>query len=497
MDVNIQISIFCGAVDLQTAGSGYWLRCEVFFASWDAAGVLLMRPRCKATAPALVLIGLAAISPQLATGAEERHRPPNIVFILADDLGWADVAFHGGNAPTPHLDRLAQESLELTQHYVAPVCSPTRTGLLTGRYWSRFGVTSPQNERALPWDTMTLPRALQDAGYETCLTGKWHLGSKPEWGPNHFGFDHSYGSLAGGVGPWNHFYKQGPFSRTWHRNEELIEEAGHVTDLIAQEAIQWIGGRKEKPFLLYVPFTAVHLPVKEPGEWLERVPRQIQGDVPRHYAACIMHLDDAVGRIVAALEKAGQRENTLVIFTSDNGGSTAQNNDTKYPADEYSTGKLPGNNVPLRGQKGTLYEGGIRVPTIASWPGKLKPGRFNAPLHIVDWAPTFCALAGRRPQPSPNWDGMNVWPLLFGAADAEPRLLYWTAPGFRARAVREGDWKLIVQGAGAAAKRELFNLAADPNETTDLAGKHADKVADLERKLADVSQTDRDSVARD
>jgi arylsulfatase A-like enzyme len=160
--------------------------------------------------------------------AQAVESQPNIVFIIADDLGWADVAFHGGNAPTPNLDRLLGSSLELTQHYVAPVCSPTRAGLLTGRHWSRFWVNSPTYTRALPWDTITLPRALQSAGYETCLIGKWHLGSLPECGPNHFGFDHSYGSLAGGVGPWNHRYKQGPYSVTWHRNETLLEDPGHA-----------------------------------------------------------------------------------------------------------------------------------------------------------------------------------------------------------------------------------------------------------------------------
>src|SRR5687767_9211681 len=154
---------------------------------------------------------LAATISLVCTFPASAAPPPNLVFIMADDLGWADVEFHGGNAPTPNLDKLAAEGLELAQHYVAPVCSPTRTGLLTGRCWSRFGVTNPQNERALPWDTLTLPRALQAAGYETCLAGKWHLGSKPEWGPNRFGFNHSYGSLAGGVGPWDHHYKQGPF----------------------------------------------------------------------------------------------------------------------------------------------------------------------------------------------------------------------------------------------------------------------------------------------
>lgn len=445
----------------------------------------------------LIALTLAVIVALICTPAPAAETKPNFVFIIADDLGWADVAFHGGNAPTPNLDKLAAANLELTHHYVAPVCSPTRSGLMTGRCWSRFGVTNPQNERALPWDTVTLPRALQAAGYETCLTGKWHLGSKPEWGPNHFGFDHSYGSLAGGVGPWDHFYKQGPFSTTWHRNEQLLVEQGHVTDLIAQEAIRWLAERKDRPFFLYVPFTAVHLPVKEPAEWLARVPSHIEGDVPRHYAACVMHLDDAVGRIVAALDKSGKRENTLLIFTSDNGGSTAGNSDQKYPADDYPEGKLPGNNAPLRGQKGQLYEGGIRVPAIASWPGKLKAGKSMAPLQITDWMPTFCALADCVPDKNLKWDGTNIWPVLTGKATRDSHLLYWTAPGFRSRAIRDGNWKLIVHGSGDAANSELFNLASDPNEITNLAQKMPEKAADLLSKMAEVAKADRDAVAKD
>ena len=436
-------------------------------------------------------ISLVCSAPLLAAS------PPNLVFIIADDLGWSDVAFHGGNAPTPKLDKLAAEGSELTQHYVAPVCSPTRTGLLTGRCWSRFGVTRPQNQRALPWDTLTLPRALGAAGYETCLVGKWHLGSKPEWGPNHFGFDHSYGSLAGGVGPWNHDYKQGPFQTTWHRNEQLLVEHGHVTDLITAEAVNWIEKRSEKPFFLYVPFTAVHLPVKEPAEWLARVPGTIEGDVPRHYAACIMHLDDAVGRIVAALEKADKRRSTLLVFTSDNGGSTAENSDQQYPPDGYPAGKLTGNNSPLRGKKGDLYEGGIRVPTIASWPGILPAGKCNMPLQITDWMPTCCALAGHTPHENPKWDGANVWQVLAEKAALAPRPLYWTAPGFRSRAVRLGDWKLIAHGDGASPRLELFNLASDPNESTDLAPRMPEKVKELETRLAEIAKTDRDAVAND
>lgn len=440
-----------------------------------------------------LLMALIVIS-VTAGAADDR---PNIVFIMADDLGWADVGFHGGNAPTPHLDRLAADNLELTQHYVAPVCSPTRTGLMTGRCWSRFGVTSPQNERALPWDTVTLPRALKAAGYDTCISGKWHLGSLPEQGPNHFGFDHSYGSLAGGVGPWNHFYKEGQFSSTWHRNETLLTEEGHVTDLIADEAIGWIKQRTDRPFFLYVPLTAVHLPVKEPADWLARVPAGIRGDVPRHYAACIMHLDDAVGRIVVTLDKAGKRSNTLLVFTSDNGGSTAENADQKYPADDYPRGRLTGNNAPLRGQKGTLYEGGIRVPTIVCWPAKLKSGRCDIPLQITDWMPTLCSLAQHTPETNLKWDGTDIWPILTGHPKRESHVLYWTAPGFKSRAVRVGDWKLIEHGQSDAAKYELFDLANDPNEKTDLAEKLPNQVASLRKQLMAISLSDNDAIVRD
>lgn len=447
--------------------------------------------------PSILLSMLFAI---FAGVTSAKAAPPNMVFIMADDLGWADVGFHGGTAPTPNLDRLAREGLELTRHYVAPVCSPTRAGLLTGRFWSRFGVTTPQSERALPWPTVTLPRALKSAGYETALCGKWHLGSKPEWGPNHFGFDHTYGSLGGGVGPWDHAYKKGPFSATWHRDETLISEEGHVTDLITQEAVKWLEQRPAgKPFFLYLPYTAVHLPVKEPDEWVARVPASISGEVARHYAACIMHLDDAVGRILATLEKTGRRSETLVVFTSDNGGSTAENNGQSYPPDDYPSGPLPGNNKPLRGEKGQLYEGGIRVPCVLSWPSVVKPGKYNHPVHICDWMPTLCGLAGWKAETNLKWDGADVWPALMGQSEPPARLLYWTAPGFRARAVLEGDWKLIVsQGKGKeATKTELFDLAKDPQETRDLAAAQPEKAAALQTRLQEAAARDKDAVAED
>ena len=427
---------------------------------------------------------------------------PNIVFLLADDLGWADVDFHDGNVPTPHLRQLLEEGVELRQHYVAPVCSPTRAGFMTGRYWSRFGVTTPTNNLALPFHTVTVSRALREAGYATCLTGKWHLGSKSEWGPNHFGFEHSYGSMAGGVTPWSHFYKKGPFSKTWHRNEKLVTEAGYVTDLITQEAVQWIGEQKDdQPFFLYVPFTAVHLPIREPNSWLQRVPKKITGEVPRNYAACILHLDDAVGRIVAAVEEAGKKKHTLFVFTSDNGGSTSENNDLSYPNvnDNCPNGMLPGNNRPLRGKKGSLYEGGTRVPTLVCWPGTIPAGTASeTPVHIVDWMPTFCALAEYKTNTKKlNWDGTNIWPVITGEGSFPERSLYSAGTRFRSRALREGDWKLIsfTSEEGSEARDELFHLAQDPNEQNNLAGLRVDKLAEMRKKLKAAAANDCDSVA--
>ncbi|MBW3597709.1 MAG: sulfatase-like hydrolase/transferase, partial [Planctomycetes bacterium] len=227
----------------------------------------------------VLLILQAADRPSAA--AEPR---PNLVVLVADDLGWADVGYHGSSIKTPNLDRLAGEGVRLHQHYVASMCSATRSALLSGRYWSRFGVTGATNSRVYPFDTVTLASALQSVGYETAITGKWHLGSKLEWGPRKFGFDHSYGSLAGGVGPWNHRYKRGPYSVTWSRNDELIEAEGHVTDLIAREAVSWLESRGDKPFFLYVPFTAPHIPIDEPSAWLKQYP-DIDDLGKRQYAA--------------------------------------------------------------------------------------------------------------------------------------------------------------------------------------------------------------------
>jgi arylsulfatase A-like enzyme len=435
----------------------------------------------------LLTLALAAV-PMMLFSAQ-----PNFVVIVADDLGWADVGWHGGPYRTPHLDRLVREGLDLDQHYVSPMCSPTRAALLSGRYASRFGCTGAQNERVYPFGTVTLASALKAAGYETALTGKWHLGSAPEWGPQHFGFDHSYGSLAGGVGPYDHKYKQGPHTDTWHRNGQPLAEQGHVTDLITAEAVRWIEGRRDKPFFLYVPFTAVHIPIKEPAPWLDQY-RDIAEPDRRQYAACVSHLDDAVGRIVAALDRTGKRANTLIVFFSDNGGTQARNDDPKYPPDNYTPGRAHGNNLPLRGNKSQLYEGGIRVTAFANWPGKLNPGKFTAPLHAVDWMPTLCALAGATPQDDLKWDGRNVWSWLTGAARPEPRTLYWAGTGFRSAAVRDGDWKLFLNRQNDEV--ELFDLSRDPFEKNNLAAQQPERVQRLRAALNQLAARDNDSKVK-
>ena len=417
---------------------------------------------------------------------------PNILLIVSDDQGWADVGYHGSPIKTPNLDRLAREGVELDQHYVAPMCTPTRAALLTGRYWSRFGCTTPKNERVLPWKTWTLARALKQAEYTTHITGKWHLGSKPEWGPKKFGFDHSYGSLAGGVNPVNHLYKRGPFSRTWHRNDRLINEEGHVTDLIGAEAVKLIEADRTGPFFIYVPFTAVHTPFDEPQAWLDGA-AHIEPD-RRQYAACTQHMDAMIGKMVAALERTGQRENTLIIFFSDNGGTNGDDSN-RYP-DTKPKGKIRGLNTPLRGWKTQVYEGGIRVPAFVNWPKKLKPAKVSTPVHVIDWMPTLCGLLGIPEAEGAKWDGKNIWPVLKGEENPAlvNRELYCQGVHRRSAALRQGNWKMAVHRRKGTDKVELFDLAANPNEKNDLSAGQSERAASMLKALADQESRDNDAV---
>jgi arylsulfatase A-like enzyme len=414
--------------------------------------------------------------------AAEPDRKPNIVFILADDQGWADIGYHGSDIKTPNLDRLAAEGARLNWHYVYTTCSPTRVGLLTGRCPSRFGVLSPlgATTKVTPADVQ-LPQQLRRLGYGTHISGKWHIGELPEHRPLRHGFDTSYGYLRGQIDPYTHRYKFGDHE-TWHRNDEFIEEAGHVTELITDEAIRIIESGGDKPFFLYVAHHAPHYPLNEPPKWIAPYEETIDDVWRRHYAASITHMDHHVGRIVEALDRTGQRENTLIVYSSDNGGQRSWSAPEREYNGRYAAHTTLGNNAPLRGWKGDLYEGGIRVPALVNWPGVIEPGSVvEAPLHVTDWTPTLIGLAGGEVSDDWRLDGRDVWDVLTGRRDdVEPRTLYWRSP--REAAVRVGPWKLLER-RGREPSYQLFHLDNDPGEQTDLAGRHPEKVEELKREL--------------
>ena len=441
-----------------------------------------------------VILSLFCASTLLAAEAPK----PNILLIVADDLGWSDVGWHGGFGKTPHMDKLVREGIELDQHYVQPVCTPTRTALMSGRYPGRFGPhpVVPSNLRAMPLGTVTMASALKSLGYYTCQSGKWHLGARREWGPTAYGFDHGYGTLTGAADPWTHKYRKGnPYEDTWHRDGQRLDEEGNATELVAAEALRRIE-EKKSPWFIYVPFHAVHTPVDSPEEYKRLYDGVKFHDDPKKHdsrlrmAAEVAQLDAKVGQFVQALEKTGQRANTLIIFTSDNGGIESVKN--AYVG-KVADSPLNSENDPLRGQKNTLYEGGVRVCAFANWPGKLAPGKFTTPMHAVDWLPTIAALAGYKPQGDLKWDGINQWPALTGAAvSREPRTIYIVMRN--GEALRHGDWKLIHSNKGRV---ELFNLANDPYEQTDLAETHGAKVAELLKLLVAEQAQDNPNLPED
>ena len=299
------------------------------------------------------------------------------------------------------------------------------------------------------------------------------MGSKSEFGPNHHGFNTAYGSLAGGVDPYNHSYKKGEYSFTWHHNGQLVEERGHVTDLIADQAVKWIESR-EQPWFCYVPFTAVHLPIKVPQEWLDTYESKVYDSDPHRdrsfkmYSAYTSQMDHAIGRFVESLERMCVRENTIIVFSSDNGAipDAPLHSSDKYPGRQEEMPRL-GSNLPLRGQKAQLYEGGIRTPSLISWVGALSPRRVTEPVHISDWMPTFTRLVGYTPDQDPIWDGVDIWKLLTGEVERLPEVpIFWNFRG-EDYAIRLGNWKLINNSRNEDV--ELFHLGDDPYEEKNLA----------------------------
>jgi arylsulfatase A-like enzyme len=420
--------------------------------------------RCFVFAAALLLLVSSAVV------AAEGPQRPNMVVILADDLGSHDVGWRGSEIKTPHLDALAQRGARLNQFYVQPVCSPTRAALLTGRYPLRYGfqtgVVRPWAQYGLPLEERTLPQALHDAGYETAIVGKWHLGHfRPEYLPTRRGFDHQYGHYNGALDYYTHI-RDGGFD--WHRNDQENHDEGYATHLIASEAERRIQQRnREKPLFLYVPFNGVHAPLQVPEEYLKAYP-QFSGN-RRVYAGMVTALDEAVGKIVAALKQEGLLENTLIVFSSDNGGP--------------NPGKLT-DNGPLRAGKGTVYEGGVRVCAFATWEGKIKPGDVETPIHITDLYPTLLRIAGAKTEQSLPLDGHDVWPVLTRQGESPRKSLVINA-GSNANAIRVGNWKLVLKEKGTADEvTELFDLEKDPGEKNNVAGAHPEVVKDLQEQLA-------------
>ena len=444
----------------------------------------------------IVLAGLiicfARCQPNKATQLPDK---PNIVIIVPDDLGWADVGYNGSEVKTPNIDKLVRTGIRFNQHYVMPTCTPSRVSLMTGKYPSRYGVTAPDYGEVIDLGDPTLASVLADNGYHTAIAGKWHMGSPP-YTPLKYGFKSSYGFFDGQIDPYTHEYKKETkltSRRSWHRNDEYLDEEGHATDLITQEALRVIEEDRDNPFFLYVAYSVPHYPIDEPDEWLSLYDGINLFPSRLWNAASITHMDDGIGKIINALERTGQRSNTLVLFISDNGGQKSWHSKTEYQgkyADKPHT--VLGNNFPLRGWKVDLYEGGIRVPAFANWPGQLEPGVVNSPIHVSDWLPTISNLT-TAPQDLQqlNLDGLNVWPILKKQEpDMMERSMYWkTSGGF---AVRDGNWKLLVHRKED--KIELYDLENDFRETRDLSESHPEKIEHLLGLLEKFKEGDREKA---
>ena len=426
------------------------------------------------------------------TGAGADPQRPNIVFIMADDLGNADLGYRGGLIKSPRIDELARGGVRLESFYGEPVCTPARAALMTGRYPMRYGLQTlvifPSHTYGLPTDEKTLPEALKEAGYRTMMVGKWHLGhADRKFWPQNRGFDSFYGNVVGEIDYFTH-ERGGVID--WQRNGQFLREDGYVTQLIGDEAVRLIDQQDgTTPFFLYVASLAPHAPYQAPQSYIDQY-KSVPDPMRRTYSAMITALDDQVGRIVAALDRKGLRDSTIILFSSDNAGATsgmfAQGAKSNAERDAEAGGieqgqKAPASNAPFRGGKGSLYEGGVRVPAFVNWPAQLKPAVVDAPLHMVDVMPTLLALAGGKGSADHPFDGQDMWPTLAAGAPSPNDDILINVEAFRG-AVRKGDWKLI-RIALLPGRTELYDLANDPGETTNVAADHPDIVADLEARL--------------
>ena len=426
---------------------------------------------------ARLILALFVLAPQ----AVEK---PNLILIVIDDLGWADV--EGGFFETPNLDRMAAGGMKFTKGYAAcPVCSPTRASLLTGKYPSRTGVTDwipgrkdmpsqkllrPPMRNELPLEERTLAEALKDAGYATAHVGKWHLGGEA-FLPEKHGFDVNVGGTHAGSPPGGYF--------TFKTPTFALKEGEYLDDRLTDEAVRWIREQRDKPFFLYLPHYTVHIPLQPRKDLLAKFQAKEKKGGPREnpvYAAMVASMDESVGRILKALEELKIDRRTLVVFTSDNGGLAV-----KEGANTPAT-----SNAPLRDGKGYLYEGGIRVPWIVSWPGTVKAGTTcDVPVISPDVFSTFLEAAGAK---AGEVDGVSLLPILKGTGPLPDRALFWHYPhypnqgGKPGGAMRSGDWKIVEPYETFAV--ELYNLKDDPGETRNLAATEAARAKEMAGALA-------------
>jgi arylsulfatase A-like enzyme len=417
-----------------------------------------------------LLLAAALVSPLHAA-------PSNIVVLFSDDAGYADFGFQKHADPalaalTPNITRLAKEGVVFSQAYVTgAVCSPSRAGAMTGRYQQRFGHEKniPPNymKGGLPLDEKFIGDRLKPLGYTTGLIGKWHLGYPADYNPRKRGYDHFFGLLQGSRSYFP--LKKNNAHTSFFDDGKPTPEGGYTTDRIGDGACAFIDANKDKPFFLFVSFTAPHGPLQAKPEVLSTI-RGISNERRRKYAGLVKTLDDNCGKILAKLDALDLSKNTLVVFSNDNGGQT-------------QTGAV---NTPLRGHKGEVVEGGIRVPMAMRLPGKIQPGTtIDTPVITLDWFPTFAELAGGKPDPSWKLDGQSLLPLVSGNPEAFPkRTLHWRTNGKTGPiALRDGDWKLICRNKNGDGAPELYNLAKDIAESTNLAGSEPAKLKELQGKM--------------
>lgn len=436
----------------------------------------------------LACLALALLAPIAAHA--QTARKPHILYIIADDLGFADVGFRSPEIATPTIDQLAREGAELQQFYVQPMCTPTRAALMTGRYPMRYGLQSfvilPEQSYGIPLDEKLLPQILKEAGYSTAIIGKWHLGhaDRKLW-PKQRGFDYQYGALIGEI-DYNTHKVHGVTD--WYRNNRKLDEPGYVTTLLGKDAVRHIRQHDPaKPLFMYLAFTAPHTPFQAPKAYVDRF-ASIADPNRRTYAAMINAMDEQIGAVLAELSRKGMREDTLVIFHSDNGGVTS----ATFAGQIETKGQLPARNTPLRNGKGSLDEGGTRAVALANWPGRIKPGKVDQPMHVVDMLPTLAGRAGASLSGTKPLDGVDVWQTLSQGAPSPRTEIVYNVEMFRA-ALRQGDWKLNLR-ATLPTKVELYNIAKDPGETTNLAAENAPLVAALQKRIDNLSKEMKPSL---